>query len=327
MKQKIFLFLALALLLFIAGCTQQNLSVEDSISADENLIKIGVSQIGAESDWRVANSESIKTVFTEARGYHLLFDDARQKQENQITAIRKFIQQQVDYIVLMPIQETGWDSVLLEAKQAHIPVILVDRMIAVEDESLYASHVGSDFLWEGEQAVEWMRLKEKELNIVQIQGTQDSTAQLGRTQALEKAVEEENWNLLVQLDGDFTQAKTYEVMGDYLSQAERPEIDIVYCENDNEAFGAIQALEEYGYTCGKDGVDVISFDATRQGLKLCLEGKISLIVECQPLLGPLVEEVIQCLEAGCVPEQHYYADEEVFMPNRLTRGIISQREY
>ncbi|MCI8757101.1 MAG: substrate-binding domain-containing protein [Oscillospiraceae bacterium] len=327
MKQKIFLFLALALLLFIAGCTQQNLSVEDSISADENLIKIGVSQIGAESDWRVANSESIKTVFTEARGYHLLFDDARQKQENQITAIRKFIQQQVDYIVLMPIQETGWDSVLLEAKQAHIPVILVDRMIAVEDESLYASHVGSDFLWEGEQAVEWMRLKEKELNIVQIQGTQDSTAQLGRTQALEKAVEEENWNLLVQLDGDFTQAKTYEVMGDYLSQAERPEIDIVYCENDNEAFGAIQALEEYGYTCGKDGVDVISFDATRQGLKLCLEGKISLIVECQPLLGPLVEEVIQCLEAGCVPEQHYYADEEVFMPNRLTRGIISRREY
>lgn len=327
MKPKIPLFLFWFLLFVLSGCAQQNFSAEDSISAEENLIKIGVSQIGAESDWRVANSESIKTVFTEARGYRLLFDDARQKQENQITAIRKFIQQQVDYIVLMPIQETGWDSVLLEAKQADIPVILVDRMIAVEDESLYASHIGSDFLWEGQQAIEWMRLKEKKLNIVQIQGTQDSTAQLGRTQALEKAVEEENWNLLAQLDGDFTQAKTYEVMGDYLEQAGQPEIDIVYCENDNEAFGAIQALEEYGYTCGKGGVDVISFDATRQGLILCLEGKISLIVECQPLLGPLVEKVIQCLEAGEVPERHYYADEEVFMPNRLTRGIINRREY
>ena len=141
--------IALALsLLLLAGC-----AAEETEPTEEDLIVVGISQVGAESDWRVANSESLKAAFSESRGYRLLFDDARQIQENQIMAVRKFIQQQVDYIVLMPLSETGWDSVLQEARDARIPVVLVDRMADVEDASLYAAHVGSDFYGQGKKAV------------------------------------------------------------------------------------------------------------------------------------------------------------------------------
>ncbi len=300
-------------------------------SAQGNLIVVGMSQVGAESDWRVAKSESMKAVFTEERGYRLLFEDARQKQENQITAIRRFIQQQVDYIVLMPISETGWDSVLQEAKEAGIPVILVDRMVDVEDEDLYAAHIGSDFRREGQLAVDWMAEaypdRDAPVRIVHIQGTLGSTAQLGRTAALEEAAAaRENWELLVQLDGDFTQAKSYEVMREYLGR-EGGEIDVVYCENDNEAFGAIQALEEWGYVCGQGGVDVITFDATRNALTACMNGRISLAVECNPLLGPLVEEAVRTMEAGQAPERHRNVEERTFTSNQLTEAFIADREY
>ena len=297
----------------------------------EELIVVGMCQVGAESDWRVANSESMKAVFTEENGYRLLFEDARQKQENQITAIRKFIQQQVDYIVLMPIQESGWHSVLQEAKEAGIPVILVDRRVDVEDKSLYTVHIGSDFLQEGREAAAWMEdaCPEGTVNIIHIQGTLGSTAQLGRTAALEEAVaDHESWNLLAQLDGDFTQAKTYEVMTAYLS-APRPRerIDVVYCENDNEAFGAIQALEEQGYPCGEEGVRVVTFDATREALWECLRGRIALAVECNPLLGPLTEEVIQVMEDGRTPEKHHIVPERTFTSGDLTQEFIAGRAY
>ena len=302
-------------------------------SPNEDLTVIGMSQVGAESDWRVANSESMKAVFTEENGYRLLFDDARQKQENQITAIRRFIQQQVDYIVLMPISESGWGSVLQEAKEAGIPVILVDRMADVEDESLYAAHIGSDFLREGRLAVSWMedafREAEDPVRIIHIQGTPGSTAQLGRTAALEEGIAaRENWELLARLDGDFTQAKTYEVMTEYLSSPSgRGDIDVVYCENDNIAFGALQALEEQGYPCGRGGVSIITFDATRGALTECLRGKISLAVECNPLLGPLVEEAVRAMEAGRTPEKHRYVEEQAFTGEDLTEALIEGREY
>ena len=300
---------------------------------DEDLTVIGMCQVGAESDWRVANSESMKAVFTEENGYRLLFEDARQKQENQITAIRKFIQQQVNYIVLMPISEEGWDSVLQEAKEAGIPVILVDRMVNVEDESLYAAHIGSDFLQEGLRAAAWIdrtfQGAEDPVRIIHIQGTLGSTAQIGRTAALEEAIaQHENWELLVQLDGDFTQAKTYEVMTEYLSSlSEGENIDVVYCENDNIAFGALQALKEQGYRCGREDVNLITFDATRGALTECLHGNISLAVECNPLLGPLVEEVIRTMEAGGTPEKHGYVEEQVFTAGNLTEALIESREY
>lgn len=330
MRRACILLLAAALLLCSACGTGQQAPDEP---AQSDLIVIGMCQVGAESDWRVANTESMRAVFTEDNGYRLLFDDARQKQENQISAIRKFIQQQVDYIVLMPIHETGWDSVLQEAKEADIPVILVDRAVEVEDESLFAAHIGSDFLREGRSAAAWMeqtfRDAEKPVRIIHIQGTPGSTAQLGRTAALEEAVAlHDNWELLVQLDGDFTQAKTYEVLTEYLSGLPAEEsVDVVYCENDNIAFGAIQALEESGRACGGDSVRVITFDATRGALADCLEGRISLAVECNPLLGPLTEEVIRTMESGKTPEKHRYVEEQVFTARDLTLEFIESREY
>ena len=313
--------------LALAGCAKDT----PEQPKEENLIVVGISQVGAESDWRVANSESMKSVFTEERGYRLLFEDARQIQENQIMAVRRFIQQRVDYIVIMPLSETGWDSVLQEARDAGIPVILADRMVDVEDDSLYAAHVGSDFYSQGRKAVAWMEKKYRNadrVNIIHIQGTPDSTARLGRTGALEDGLAaHENWNLLTQLDGDFTQAKTYGIMDQYLSALPPGQaIDVVYCENDNEAFGAIQALEEHGYVCGRD-VSVISFDATRNALNLCMAGKIALAVECNPLQGPLVEEIIQAMEAGQIPQKRHYIEEEQFTAENLTREIIDSREY
>ena len=329
MRRILWAALLLAGLLTCPACGARQHPQTDA--ADEGLIVIGMCQVGAESDWRVANSESMKAVFTEENGYRLLFEDARQKQENQITAIRKFIQQQVDYIVLMPISESGWDSVLQEAKEAGIPVILVDRMVDVEDASLYAVHIGSDFRKEGARAAGWIAETfedaEGPVRIIHIQGTLGSTAQLGRTEALEEAAAvHESWEILARLDGDFTQAKTYEVMTEYLRSLPG-DIDVVYCENDNEAFGAIQALEEQGYSLGPEGVRIITFDATREALAECMDGRIALAVECNPLLGPLVEEVIRTLEAGQVPDKHHYVEERTFTAGELTEALIAGREY
>lgn len=321
-----FLALLFAAALLLSGCGR-----EEPEPTEEDLIVVGISQVGAESDWRVANSESMKAVFSEENGYRLLFDDARQIQENQIMAVRKFIQQQVDYIILMPLSESGWDSVLQEATDAGIPVILVDRMAQV-GEKLYTAHVGSDFYSQGWKAVRWMqeRYSEREepIEIIHIQGTLGSTAQIGRTQALDEGlIRNENWQILVRLDGDFTQAKAYEVMCQYLDEmSPEQDIDVVYCENDNEAFGAIEALEERGYVCGED-VDVICFDATRTALELCMAGKIALVLECNPLLGPMTEQVVQGLEQGKIPEKRNYIHEEQFTAEDLTEEFISQRVY
>ena len=157
------------------------------------LISIGFSQVGAESEWRTGNSISIKTTFSQKRGYDLIFKDAQQQQEQQIKAIRGFIQQDVNYIVLAPVVETGWDTVLKEAKKAKIPVIIVDRQVKVKDDSLYTTWVGADFYQEGQKACSWMeqyaeRNKKKTLNIVHIMGTEGATAQIGRTKALKEFI-------------------------------------------------------------------------------------------------------------------------------------------
>lgn len=328
MKRILSLLAAAALLL--SGCHKAETSVNEE--PDTDLISVGVCQIGAESDWRIANSESIKAIFTEENGYQLYFEDAQQKQENQFRAIRRFIQQQVDYIVLMPITETGWESVLQEAREEEIPVILVDRMVDVEDETLYATHIGSDFYREGTSAMEWLEQRtpdEEPLSIVHIRGTIHSSAQKGRSAALEEALARHpHWTLLTQLDGDFTQAKAYEVVNDFLAAQPQPiDVDVVYCENDNEAFGTIQALEENGYPCGPDGVTVISFDATYNGLELCRQGKIALEVECNPLLGPLVEQAIQTLEKGGTLPRQQYVEERTFTPEQVTEPLLQNRTY
>lgn len=330
MRKKMIALLAVATLsmglVACGGSKETNKEAQDSGSGKE--IVVGFSQVGAESDWRTANTESMKSTFTESNGYKLIFDDAQQKQENQITAIRNFIQQEVDYIVLAPVTETGWDTVLKEAKDAGIPVIIVDRMIDVSDDSLFTAWVGSDFRAEGDKAVEWLDQKfgDEELNIVHIQGTIGSSAQIGRTEGLEAGVEAHSkWNIVAQQTGEFTQAKGQEVMESVLKQ--NSDIDVVYCENDNEAFGAIDAIQAAGKTCGKDGITVISFDATKAGLTETLNGKISYDVECNPLHGPRVEKIIEQLENDETPEKLAYVDEEAFDAETFTQEMLDQRAY
>ena len=316
MKKKI----VSALLTATMVCGMSVVPAVDVAAADDT-ITVGFSQVGAESDWRTANTESMKSTFSEENGYELIFDDAQQKQENQLTAIRNFIQQEVDYILLAPVTETGWDTVLQEAKDADIPVIIVDRMVDVSDDSLYTTWIGTDSLLEGRKAAEWLNayttakgIDAKDVNIVDIQGTIGSTAQIGRSKGLEEGVDNYGWNLLAQQSGEFTQAKGQEVMESMLKQYDN--INVVYCENDNEAFGAIDAIEAAGKTVGSDiangEIMVMSFDTTNAGLTDTLAGKIACDVECNPLHGPRAEELIKALEAGEEVEKLNYVDEEIF---------------
>jgi len=327
-----FVAAALCLAVLLSGCVRQEAPAPDA--SEDDLIVVGFSQVGAESEWRVANTESMKTALSEKNGYELIFDDARNMQENQIRAIRTFIQQDVDYIVLSPRVETGWDSILQEAGEAGIPVIVTDRYIKEVDRNLYAAFIGSDFRGEGDKAAVWLEefledqgRAEEPLRIVHIQGTIGSSAQIGRTAALEQAISRNpNWEMVAQECGDFTRAKTYEVMGAILQQTH--DIDVVYCENDGEALGAIDAMEEAGLVCNaKDGVIVISFDATKLGLEYCLDGKIALNVECNPLQGPYVNEVIQQLQRGERIERETYIDETMFDCFTITREMIDGRDY
>ena len=210
--------------------------------------------------------QSIQDAFTRENGYMLIFDNARQKQANQIKAIRSFISQQVDYIVLSPIEESGWDTVLQEAKDAGIPVILIDRKVSVDDDSLYASWVGSDFVCEGQDAGYWLEdymkkqgREDDEVNIVVLKGTKGASATIGRTRGFnEVAKVQRNWNILQQVDGEFTTAKGKEEMARLLDQYE--DIDVVVSQNDDMTFGALEAIREAGKTAGVDGdITVISF--------------------------------------------------------------------
>lgn len=315
----------------VCGCVKKPRPASEA--SKENLIVVGFSQVGAESEWRVANTESMKAALSIKNGYQLIYDDARQEQENQIRAIRTFIQQNVDYIVFSPKVEKGWNSILREAKEAGIPVIMIDRDIEAED-GLYTAYIGSDFREEGEKAVLWLEnLLEKQgrtkdpVRIVHIQGTIDSSAQIGRTTALEQAVRRNtNWTMVAQQCGDFTRAKAYEVMGAILKRTK--DIDVVYCENDGEALGAIDAMEEAGLKCNaQDGVIVISFDATKLGLEYCLQGKIALDVECNPLQGPYVEGMIQRLQRGEPIERDEFVEETQFDCFTITQEMIDDRKY
>ena len=308
--------------------TAQNSADDDVLSYNGvavnqgRVLTIGFSQIGAESDWRMASTDSLQSAFSSANGYNLIYSDAQQKQENQIKAIREFIDQDVDYILLDPITEDGWDSSLQEAKEAGIPVIIYDRRVNVSDSSLYTAWIGSDFLLEGKKACAWLKkfLQVKgisgDINIVDIQGTMGSTAQIGRTQALMEAVSDnENWHVIAQSSGDFTTAKGKEVMEDIIAQYGH-DIDVVYCENDNEAYGVTDALESAGYSVGSNinlgQVMVMSFDSTKNALKMTLSGEISVNTECNPLYGPVLTQMVQTLKKGGTLQRETYIDEGQF---------------
>lgn len=315
----------LAVVIWIVKGRGQTDAREDTAKQEE-LITIGFAQVGAESDWRTANSISIKQTFTPERGYDLIFEDARQNQTNQIKAIRGFIQQEVDYIVFSPVVETGWDTVLEEAKRAGIPVIVIDRKVKVKDEDLYTAWVGSDFYLQGTKACAMIREYAQaqgiqEINIVNIQGTIGATSQVERTKALEENVEKYDWNLVAQESGEYNEAKAYEVMSEILK--EDPDINFVYCENDNEAFGVIDAIEAAGLTVGVGGdIQVIAFDGTRGALQEVLAGRILVDLECNPLQGLYVERAIEQLEAGQTPRKEINVPERIFCGNPEVQELM-----
>ena len=329
MKNRSRMLCIFTLLLFLLCACGNGAGVED-----DRLIRVGFSQLGSESDWRAANTKSMTAALSEQNGFELLFDNAKQKQENQLLAIRNFIQEEVDYIVLAPIMESGWEDVLQEAKEAEIPVILVDRQISAEDEELYSCWVGSDFRAEGDMAVQWLEEElvrsgkaGEPLRILHIRGTDGATAQIGRTAALESAVRRHpEWEIAGVLPGEYTEAKSYELVRDFL-KTDR-DIDVIYSENDNMCFGAMRALEEAGLSYGTDGqITLISFDAAQHALQLCLEGKINACMECNPLHGPRVADLIRQMERGEQPEKQNFVKETLFSADTLTEDILQKREY
>ena len=306
---------------------------EKEAAADGDLITVGYAQVGAESDWRTANTESFKSTFTEENGYKLIFDDAQQKQENQIKAIRSFIQQGVDYIVVAPVVETGWETVLEEAKEAGIPVILSDRQMQLSDDSLYEAWVGGNFVKEGETCGDWLAKYledqgrgDEEINMVTIQGTIGASAQVGRTEGMDnKLKEHSNWKMLDRQSGEFTQAKGQEVMESFLKSYD--DIDVVICENDNEAFGAIDAIKAAGKTCGPEGdIIVVSFDSVKAAFESMIAGDLNATFECNPLHGPRVAEIIQKLEKGEEVEKIQYVDEAYFDTSMDLEEILKTRK-
>lgn len=301
---------------------------------DENLIVVGVSQVGAESDWRIAQTNSIKESLTAENGFYMIFDNAQQKQENQIKAIRNFILQEVDYIVLDPIVMSGWDNVLQNAKEAEIPVILVDRDVEVDDDSLYVTSVVTDMVAEGRNAGYWLEdylekqgREDEDIQIVMLLGTEGASAQIGRTKGFtEIAGQHENWKILEQLDGDFTQAKGRESMETLLKKYD--DIDVVISENDNMTFGAIDAIQDAGRSCGPEGdMIMISFDAVRAALEAMQAGEINADFECNPLQGPKLAETIKRLENGEEVEKVQYIEETYFDTTMDLETLIKGRAY
>ncbi|WP_026511423.1 MULTISPECIES: ABC transporter substrate-binding protein [unclassified Butyrivibrio] len=323
--KKIAVFTAITLLLpvLLAGCGSSVIKEENKVeTVSEELLTVGFSQLGAESDWRNTNTVSMQEALSKENGFNLVYKNGQQKQANQITAVRMFIQQGVDYIVLAPATETGWDIVLAEARDANIPVILVDRRVDVSDKGLYSCWVGSDFELESKKVTAWLKafsdrrnISPENIHIVNIQGSIGSTAQIGRTRGLANAAREYGWDLLTEASGDFTENKGREVMAALLKGHDN--INVVYCENDNMAIGAIDAIESAGRKVGPNilngDIMVVSFDGVNeQSLDYCREGKISCIAECNPLHGPRVRALIEALQAGETPEKFNYVDERIF---------------
>jgi simple sugar transport system substrate-binding protein len=291
-------------------------------------LTIGFSQVGAESEWRSANTASIKDAAKKA-GVNLKFADAQQRQENQVKAIRSFIAQRVDVIAFSPVVESGWDTVLREAKNAKIPVILTDRSVKVSDPSLYVSFIGSDFVEEGRRAGRWLldyakKNGDKPLNIVELQGTVGSAPANDRKKGFAEAIAgNPKLKLVRSQTGDFTRAKGKEVMEAFL-KSEGKNINVLYAHNDDMAIGAIQAIEEAGLKPGKDIV-IVSIDGVRGAFEAMMAGKLNVTVECNPLLGPTLMQTAQAVVAGQPVAKRITVEEGVFPADTAAKALPTRK--
>ncbi|MFH1512543.1 MAG: ABC transporter substrate-binding protein [Bacillota bacterium] len=293
----------------LAACTNTQQSAEQPGEAG---VLLGFSQLGSESGWRLGNTKDVQEAAQRA-GVQLMFENAEQKQENQIKAIRSFIAYQVDVIAFAPNVEDGWDNVLMEAKAAGIPVLVTDRRIVTADESLYAGFVGSDFLAEGLRAGRFLLEKMKDaehVNIVEISGTIDSTPMRQRASGFRSVLEGDGrFEIIESISGDFLRSMGKECMQGLL--ARHGDIDVLYSHNDEMTFGAIEAIEEAGLVPGKDIV-IITVDGEQEAIDLLKEGKINCVVECTPLIGDVIMELSKKLAAGEPIPRDTYSVEHVF---------------
>ena len=288
-------------------------------------LTVGFSQIGAESDWRAAETRSIQAE-AKKRGIELKLADAQGRQELQVAALKRFVAQGVDAIVLAPKTETGWDGVLAEVKAAGIPVVLIDRGVEVADPSLYATLIASDFVAEGRMAAEWLvQATEGKARVVELQGSVGSAPALDRQRGFAEGIAQHpGIEILLSQSGEFSRAKGKEVMEAFL-QARGAEIDAVYAHNDDMALGAIQALEAAGRRPGQD-VKVVSIDAVRAAFEAMAAGKLNATVECNPLLGPLAFDVVERLARGETVEQRVVVQDKLFTADQAA-SVLPTREY
>jgi ABC-type sugar transport system substrate-binding protein len=289
-------------------------------------ITLGFSQVGSESGWRTANTQSVKDAATKA-GITLNFSDAQQKQENQIAAIRNFIAQKVDAISFSPVVTSGWDAVLTEAKNAKIPVILTDRQVD-SDQSLYVCLVGSDFEAEGERAA---HLMEKALtgitgpvNMAQLEGTSGSAPATQRAAGFKKIMQasDPSWKIVISQDGNFTRDGGKQVMAAFLQS--HPEINALFAHNDDMAIGAIQSIVAAGKKPGTD-IKIVSIDGVHDGFVAMSQGQINAIAECNPLLGPQLMDTVKAVLGGQTVDRWIKTKESDYTADQAAAALPSRQ--
>src|SRR5438094_3159486 len=295
-------------------------------AADKKKIVVGFSQIGAESGWRTANTESIKSEAAR-RGIELKFADAQQKQENQIKALRSFIAQGVDVIAFSPVVVTGWEPVLREIKKAGIPVVLSDRAVDVTDDSLYVTFIGSDFVEEGRRAAVWLaKAADGKAVIAELVGTPGSAPAIDRKKGFEEVLAKNpGMKIVKSQSGDFTRAKGKEVMESFLKSPDAKQITALFAHNDDMALGAIQAMEEAGIRPGKD-VLIVSIDGVRGAFEAMAAGKLNCTVECNPLIGPQLFDAVEAVLAKKSLPKRTRVEEGVFEQSQAA-AELPKRKY
>lgn len=290
-------------------------------------IKLGFVQVGSESLWRLANTESIKKAAKD-ENINLRYINAEYNQSKEINAIKELIKQKVDVIDFSPIVETGWDDVLKEAKDAGIPVICSDRQVRVLDDSLYPTFIGSDFYEEGKRAAKWLVSKlgvKKHLNIVEIEGTKGSTPATDRKKGFDDFIEGyKNYKILKSKAGDFDYKSGQKTMKELLKSYGRS-INVVYAHNDDMALGAIKAIEEYGLKPGKD-IKIVSIDGVKDAFNAMIAGKLNCTVECNPLLGPQLMKTVKDYMSGKELPLRIITSEGVF-PQEVAKKELLMRKY
>ncbi len=289
---------------------------------------IGFSQIGSESGWRAAET-TVTRQEAEKRGIDLKFADAQQKQENQIKAVRSFIAQGVDAILLAPVVATGWDSVLEEAKEAEIPVVLLDRMVD-SSKDLYLTAVGSDLVHEGEVAGKWLvdTLAGKPCNVVELQGTTGSSPAIDRKTGFENAIKgHDNIKIVRSQTGDFTRTKGKEVMESFLkAEGGGANICALYAHNDDMAVGAIQAIKEAGLKPGTD-ILVVSIDAVPDIFVAMAAGEANATVELTPnMAGPAFDALAAFMKDGTMPPKFIQTESKLYTQADDPKGEYERRK-